>query len=74
MATFRVHLIGAIQALDVDLPVSSIIELHEMASRDRFLRGSLAEPDEEGTCRAVLIPTCRLSWSWRSTSRLSSAL
>jgi hypothetical protein len=60
MARFKLFLIGTPSPLDVDLPVSSVTELNEIASRARFIQGNMAEPDHEGVCPGVLIPTSRL--------------
>lgn len=60
MARFRIFLIGSPTPLDVDLPINSVAELHEIASRSRFIEGHMAEPDLSGVCPGVLIPTCRL--------------
>jgi hypothetical protein len=60
MAQFRVFLIGVPQPLQVDLPVGSVGELIEIASRVRFLEAHMTEADSDGVCAGVLIPTCRL--------------
>jgi hypothetical protein len=60
MAEFKVFLVGMPQPLQVDLPVTSVSELVEIASRVRFLEGHMVEADEGGVCAGVLIPTCRL--------------
>ena len=60
VARFRIFLIGTNVPLDVDLPVNSVTELHEIASRSRFIEGHMSEPDLDGLCPGVLIPTCRL--------------
>jgi len=60
MAQFHVFLIGAPQPLQVDLPVGSVNELVEIASRVRFLEAHMVEADGDGVCAGVLIPTCRL--------------
>lgn len=60
MAHFRVFLIGVPHPLQVDLPVGSVIELNEIASRVRFLEAHMLEADSDGVCAGVLIPTSRL--------------
>jgi len=60
MAHFRVFLVGGPQPLQVDLPVGSVSELIEVASRVRFLEGHMLEAYSDGVCAGVLIPTCRL--------------
>lgn len=60
MAQFSVFLVGVPQPLQVDLPVGSVSELVEIASRVRFLEAHMAEADSDGVCAGVLIPTGRL--------------
>lgn len=60
MARFKLFLIGTPQPIDVDLPVGSVGELNEIASRSRFIEGNMVQPDHDGVCPGVLIPTCRL--------------
>lgn len=60
MARFRLFLIGCNQPLEVDLPVSGVAELNQMAATCRFLEGYMAEADGDGVCPGVLIPTSRL--------------
>lgn len=60
MAQFRVFLVGVGEPLQVNLPVASIGELAEIASRARFLEAHMAEADSDGVYSAVLIPTCRI--------------
>lgn len=68
MARFRIFLIATPQPLEVDLPVESVAELNEIASRSRFLEGHMAEPDEDGVCPGVLIPTCRIQMAMEASS------
>jgi hypothetical protein len=60
MATFRVFLVGSPAPVTVDLPVAGTVDLHELASRVRFIIGHFAEPDEDGSCRGLMIPTGRI--------------
>lgn len=60
MASFRVFLVGAQQALDVELSVRNLDELKRGLLHDRYLQGYLDQPDENGDCAAVLIPASRL--------------
>ena len=60
MASFKLFLIGAPCPLKVNLPVHGMEDLHDLASRVRFLHGHMVEPDEDGVCAGVLIPTCRI--------------
>jgi hypothetical protein len=60
MANFSIHLMGQHQALEVDLPHTDLHAVMEEASRAKFLAGHLAEPDEHGVCRRVMIATSRI--------------
>jgi len=60
MATYRVHLVGSHQAIDVDLPYADLDDLMGEASRARFIVGHLTTPDEQGVCRRVMIATGRI--------------
>ena len=60
MARFQVFLVGSSTPLDVDLAATDVIQLNAIASSVRFLNGHIAEPDGDGICPGVLIPTCRL--------------
>lgn len=60
MARFKLFLVGTPQPLTVDLPVSSLGDLNELASRARFITGNMAAPDHDGICCGVLIPTNRI--------------
>lgn len=60
MARFKLFLIGNATPIDLDLPVSGVTELNELASRTRFLEGHMTAPDGEGVCAGVLVPTCRI--------------
>lgn len=60
MAAFSVHLMGQHQALNLDLPHADLDAVMEEASRARFLAGHMAEPDEHGVCRRVMIATSRI--------------
>jgi hypothetical protein len=60
MAIFQVHLMGQHQPVTIDLPCADIDDLAEQASRAKFLAGHMAEADEDGVCRRVMIATCRI--------------
>ncbi|MBX3564011.1 MAG: hypothetical protein KF730_05470 [Sphingomonas sp.] len=60
MASFCIHLMGQRQPITLDLPCADIGYLVEEASRAKFLVGHMAEADEEGVCRRVMIATCRI--------------
>lgn len=60
MAIFHIHLMGQHQPIMIDLPCADIDDLAERSSRAKFLAGHMAEPDEEGVCRRVMIATSRI--------------
>ena len=60
MAVFFIHLMGQGQPIKLDMLCADIDELADEASRARFLAGHMAEPDEEGICRRVLIAAQRI--------------
>lgn len=60
MARFKLFLIGSPQPLLVDLPVSGVMELNDHASRCRFITGNLSDPDNNGVCSGLMIPTSRI--------------
>lgn len=59
MATFRFHLIGA-QPVDLDVNSSSIGDLCEIITRQRFIEGQMTQPDLDGVLAGVLIATSRI--------------
>lgn len=59
MRNFRVFLIGSPEPLDLDLPAQDLAHLMELASRSRFIVGSL-EADHDGLLRGVMVPTNRI--------------
>lgn len=60
MATFTIHLMGQAMPITIDLPFADIDELADRAACERFLAGNMAEPDEDGVCRRVMIATNRI--------------
>ena len=60
MATFRFHLIGPAQPILLDVAASSIGELNEIITRQRFVEGRATEPDGDGVLVGVLIATSRI--------------
>ena len=60
MTSYHIYLIGQAQPLSVYLPFADIDELVEKASRAKFLAGTMAEADEDGVCRRVMIATNRI--------------
>jgi hypothetical protein len=59
MRNFQVFLIGSPEPLDLDLPAHDLADLMELASRSRFIVGSL-EADHDGLLRGVMVPTNRI--------------
>ena len=60
MATFRFHLIGTPQPVELDVAADTIRELSEIVSRQRFVEGRLLEPDSDGVLLGMLIATSRI--------------
>lgn len=60
MATFRFHLIGAAQPIDLDVAADTIADLNEIVSCRRFVEGSLTQPDGDGVLLGMLIATSRI--------------
>lgn len=61
MALFRICIPQQIP-LDVDLPEKNLKELaHFLEARNHMLIGTMAEPDENGVCRKVMIPASRIT-------------
>ena len=60
MGTFRFHMIGAHQPIELDVAVLSIGELNEVLTRQRFLEGRLTQPDGDGVLVAMLVATSRI--------------
>ena len=70
MARFRFFLIGSSQPLDVDVSAAGVRELNDLATRARFIEGTMAEPDDDGVCVGVLVQTSRTEGecTWRNSS------
>ncbi len=60
MATFRFHLVGPTLPILLDVAASSISELNEIITRQRFVEGRMADPDTDGVLAGVLIATSRI--------------
>jgi len=60
MARFKLFLIGSPHPLLVNLPVNGVMELNELAGRCRFITGNLSDPDHDGVCSGLMIPTSRI--------------
>lgn len=60
MPSYCLHLMSQAQPVMLDLPYAGIDDLAEQATRAKFLVGSMAQPDEDGVCRRVMIATCRI--------------
>jgi hypothetical protein len=60
MATFDVWLVGSHEPIRVDFAAATVVQLAEDASRLRFLVGNMAESDDYGELRAVMIQANRV--------------
>jgi hypothetical protein len=60
MASFLVHLMGQREPAYIDLPFDGVDQLAAEASRAKFLIGHMANADEDGVCRRVMIATHRI--------------
>lgn len=59
MGTFRFHLIGA-QPVELEVAASSIGDLNELVSSQRFVEARMTQPDDDGVLAGVLIATSRI--------------
>lgn len=59
MGSFRFHLIGA-PPVELEVAASSIGELAAIVSGQRFLEGSMIQPDCDGVLAGVLVATARI--------------
>lgn len=60
MGVFRFHLIGAGKHVDLEVAASTIGDLHKEMTCNRFVEGSLVEPDGDGALLGMLIATSRI--------------
>lgn len=60
MGTFRFHLIGTAQPVEIEVAASSMGELAGLVSCQRFIEGRMAQPDGDGVLAAMLIATSRI--------------
>ena len=60
MATFRFHLIGNHLPVDLEVDASTISDVGEIITRQRFIEGRLAQPDGDGVLLGMLIATSRI--------------
>lgn len=60
MGTFRFHMIGTAQPVELEVAASSISDLNAMLSCQRFVEGRLTQPDDDGLLAGVLIATARI--------------
>lgn len=60
VATFTIHLMGQNQPVTLDLDCRDIDHLAEQVGQTRFLVGHLANADEDGVCRRVMIAASRI--------------
>ena len=60
MATFRFHLIGGGLPVDLDVAASTIDDLGETITCQRFIVGRLTQADNDGVLPGMLIATARI--------------
>ena len=60
MGTFRFHLIGTAQPIELEIAASTMSDLAGLVSRQRFLEGRMTQPDGDGVLAAVLVATSRI--------------
>lgn len=60
MGLFRFNLIGNNTPVELEVAVSSISDLGELVTRQRFLEGRLTQPDDDGVMLGILIATSRI--------------
>lgn len=60
MATYRFHLIGSHQPVELEVAAPTIGDLNVMMSCSRFVEGRLAQPDGDGVLAGMLIATSRI--------------
>lgn len=60
MARFCLFLVGASVGIEVDLPAANISEIERDLSRQRHLRGTLADSDPSGQFPGFLVPAHRI--------------
>ena len=60
MTCFAIHLMGQPVPLSIDLDCNGVDQLAEILERSRFVVGNMAEPDEDGVCRRVMIAASRI--------------
>lgn len=60
MGTFRFHLIGSSQPVELEIAAGSISELGGIISSQRFIEGRMTQPDGDGVLAGVLLATSRI--------------
>lgn len=60
MGIFRFHLIGSHQPIELEVAASSISDLNDVLTRQRFLEGRLTQPDGDGVLLGMLVATSRI--------------
>lgn len=60
MGTFRFHLIGTAQPIELEVAASTMSDLAGLVSRQRFVEGRLTQPDGDGVLAGVLLATSRI--------------
>jgi len=62
MARFKFFLIGTNEAPVLEMEATSLRQLNEDVSRNRFIEGHMVEINGRGEDRGVLIPTARIQF------------
>src|SRR5690242_8578961 len=60
MATFRFHLIGSAQPIELEVSAATASDLNAMLSCQRFVEGRMTQPDGDGVLLGMLIATSRI--------------
>lgn len=57
---YRIHLIGVPQPIELEIAATTMAELNDMLSRQRFIEGRMVEPDGDGVLAAMLLASSRV--------------
>ena len=60
MARFKLFIVGTTEAPVVEVPASNLLELNDLATRNRFIEGHMVEINGGGASCGVSIPVCRI--------------
>jgi hypothetical protein len=58
--TYRFHLIGVPEAVELEVDAATISELNDLLSRQRFIEGRATEADGYGVLAGILLATSRI--------------